>query len=1190
MKKVNSYTKRVLAMLLSGLFAVGSVSGTVLASEIQEDMGQTSEYAAEELGDLSLEEVSLEDNNENSDAQEKAISSYTVTLDANGGCFANEWDDSIGDYVEQAEVVARQIPVGGTVTAVPVSMDQDGRTMLFAGWSLERDGELVSTGEYVPVESCSLYAVWQENEISNKPEEDAWVDAVEIVDESTVPMDTTQDPEVVEEGEDAVPEEKNVDEGTDSNSFIVPETEEELGIIPNQEDVFSNENEEETNMDSFDAIVAEEEADYTSIDSIDSEEEVISEDALKGIVDSGTCGENLIWELDEEGTLIISGEGEMDDYNPFKAPWGDTIEKLIINDGVTRIGKSAFGYCESLNSVTIPDSVTSIGSLAFEYCTSLTNIMIPNKVKHIANYAFEGCKNLTNVSIAVGVTSIGEGVFSNCYNLSDIIIPSSITNIGPYAFSSCSSLVNITIPSSVTYIGDSAFQSCRNLTSVELPDTITSIESSTFSGCNSLTSVELPDTITRIERCTFSGCSSLSSIIIPDSVTSIKDSAFSRCTSLTSIAIPERVTEINADTFYGCTNLRSVFIPFTVERIDQSNFLYYNERTGEEEAVPGLTISGYSGTEAQRYADQYNIPFDSLSIPISGASITVPDQIYSGNYHEPKVTVNLNGTQLTEYTDYTVTFRNNINAGTATVTITGKYKYEGTEEAVFTIEKASQPLSANNIFLGYPYSEEIYVYGNEGSLTYESSNSEVATVDSSGIVTAKGVGTATITIKASETDNYKLTTKTITVTVPKWDQPFIATDLYLTYPNSGKITVFDNEGALTYKSSNIDVATVDSYGRVTAKGAGAAKITITAAATSNCNETTKQIIVIVSKGTQSITTSNMSLTFPNTGKVIASGNKGTLSYKSSNTAVATVDPTGKVTTKGAGTAKITITAAETDNYNVATKIITVTVAKAAQSITAKAAASSVAVGKTTTISITGNKGSKSFKSSDTTIATVDKSTGKVTAKKVGTVKITATTAATANYNAASKTVTIKVVPAATASLTAANQATDIKLTWKKVTGANGYKVYRGSTLIKTITSGNTVTFADTKANTNGTKYTYKVVAKAATGDSTLSKSVAVYRVTRATVSSVTNSAASKMTVKWGKNVKATGYQIQYSTDKSFKTGNKAVTVAGASAVSKVIGSLAKSKTYYVRIRTYKTVGSAKYWSVWSAAKSVKISK
>jgi len=344
------------------------------------------------------------------------------------------------------------------------------------------------------------------------------------------------------------------------------------------------------------------------------------------------------------------------------------------------------------------------------------------------------------------------------------------------------------------------------------------------------------------------------------------------------------------------------------------------------------------------------------------------------------------------------------------------------------------------------------------------------------------------------------------------------------------------------------------------------------------------------KGAQPIAASNLSLTYLKTGTVAVSGNKGKLTYKSSNTAVATVDSAGKVTAKGAGTAKITITATATSNYNAAKKTITVTVAKAPQSITAKAAASPIAVGKTTTVSITGNKGTKSFKSSDTTIATVS-SSGKVTAKKVGKVTITATSAATSNYKAASKTVTIKVVPAATASLTAENQATGIKLTWKKVAGANAYFIYRGSTQIAAIKNGSTVTYTDKKANTNGTKYTYKIIASASvTGRSTLSKSVTTYCVTRPAISTLTNSASKKMTVKWGKNAKATGYQIQYCPDKTFKTGNKSVSITSASTVSKVIGSLAKGKTYYVRIRTFKTVGSTKYFSAWGTVKSVKISK
>ena len=81
-----------------------------------------------------------------------------------------------------------------------------------------------------------------------------------------------------------------------------------------------------------------------------------------------------------------------------------------------------------------------------------------------------------------------------------------------------------------------------------------------------------------------------------------------------------------------------------------------------------------------------------------------------------------------------------------------------------------------------------------------------------------------------------------------------------------------------------------------------------------------------------------------------------------------------------------------------------------------------------------------------------------------------------------------------------------------------------------------------------------------------------------------------MTVTWEKNAKATGYQIQYSTSKTFASGKKSMTVTKAAAVSKVIGSLTKDKTYYVRIRTYKTAGETEYWSAWSTAKSVKISK
>ena len=267
--------------------------------------------------------------------------------------------------------------------------------------------------------------------------------------------------------------------------------------------------------------------------------------------------------------------------------------------------------------------------------------------------------------------------------------------------------------------------------------------------------------------------------------------------------------------------------------------------------------------------------------------------------------------------------------------------------------------------------------------------------------------------------------------------------------------------------------------------------------------------------------------------------------------------------------------------------------KADQNLTASVAAAKgiVSVGKTTTINVEGvmEDAELTFTPAKEGIITVDKN-GKVTAKKVGSVQVVVSAAETDNYKAASTTVKVYVVPGATTSVTASNLATGMKVNWKKVTGATGYKVYRNGTLIATIKSGDTVTYTDKEANTNGTKYTFKVVATASTGTSKLSKSLVTYRVSRPAISALTNSSAKTMKVTWGKNSKATGYEIMYSTSKSFASGNKTVTVGSASTVSRGIGGLTKGKTYYVKMRTYKTVSGKKYYSAWSVVKTVKITK
>ena len=151
------------------------------------------------------------------------------------------------------------------------------------------------------------------------------------------------------------------------------------------------------------------------------------------IIASGTCGENLTWTLDDEGTLTISGSGAMPDYNKTDntAPWysyRDSIKKVVVENGVTNIGSYAFFYCTSLASVDFGENsqLTSIDSDAFRYCTSLTSVVIPNSVTSIGERAFNGCRGLTSVVIPNSVTSIGDEAFDNCSSLKIVINLSSL--------------------------------------------------------------------------------------------------------------------------------------------------------------------------------------------------------------------------------------------------------------------------------------------------------------------------------------------------------------------------------------------------------------------------------------------------------------------------------------------------------------------------------------------------------------------------------------------------------------------------------------------------------------------------------------------------------------------------------------------------------------------------------------------
>lgn len=298
-----------------------------------------------------------------------------------------------------------------------------------------------------------------------------------------------------------------------------------------------------------------------------------------------------------------------------------------------------------------------------------------------------------------------------------------------------------------------------------------------------------------------------------------------------------------------------------------------------------------------------------------------------------------------------------------------------------------------------------------------------------------------------------------------------------------------------------------------------------------------------------------------------------------------------------GIATILVEAEETDEYKAASVRVNVQVVKQQQPVSIGIPKTKVAIGDTVQLKAYGAQGKVSYTvSPNTTYATVsriDLVTAKVTAKKAGTVSIIVRVPETDQYEAYSETVKITIVPAATSSLTAVNLATGIKLTWKAVAGASGYRVYRNNSLIATLAGSTKVTYTDKKGNTNGSKYVYKVVAYRNVNNvkvaSTKSKSVAIYRVARPAITSLKNSSSKKMTVKWGKNAKATGYEIQYCLKSSFASGRKTVTISKNSTIATTIKNLLKGKIYYVRVRAFKTVSGKKYYSAWSVTRKLKIS-
>ena len=788
------------------------------------------------------------------------------------------------------------------------------------------------------------------------------------------------------------------------------------------------------------AVPTETEEATTEIEVTETEEEAITGDADK-TADA---------KADKNGFIIEDGV-----LTGYTGPGGD----IVIPKGVTSIGDDAFYDCDSITSVSIPKSVTSIGECAFAW-SSLKSIELSKGVTSIGNAAFAGCTNLSSITLPDGITDIEERAFAECSSLKSVVLSNGVKTIKESTFLKCSSLTSISIPKSVTSIGWDTFSYCSSLTDINIPDGITSIEDLAFYGCSKLQAIRIPKSVTSIGDSAFAK-SGLKNVVIPASVTDFGDDIFSDCNELQYVTFSNGITKVltkDGRWFSGCKKLKKITIPKSLGNIDFGSIcrecysLEMIEIDSDNQAY--LAIDGIvydkSRTKVlycpQGFKGELIIPDGITSIEVDAflgcsklEAISIPESVTTIESHAFE------------------------NSGLKSVVIPG---------SVETIEYCAFAHSGlkSVVIPGSVKTIEESVFGGCTELKKVIIKDGVETIGRLAFEFCTGLTDITIPSSVTEIVDYSTAVGNLRY------EPFAGC-------NKNNITIHCEKGSYVYGYA---------YGQ-----GYKIKTDITG---------TNQIIIA----------SNFTKTYGDAAfsiDAVTSGD-GKLSYVSDNESVAKVDAKGKVTLTGVGTAHITITASETKNYSAAKKVITITVKKKdsagntdknSKLITAKNITKTYGC-KAFSLGAKSKSGGKlTYSVADKKVATVDKK-GKVTVKGYGQTKITITSAAKGKYPKAKKTITLTVKPVKTR------------------------------------------------------------------------------------IASVKSTKSKNMVVKWKKDTKATGYVIQYSTDKKFKKGVKTVTITKNKTTSKTIGKLKGGKNYYVRVCTYKKSNGKQIKGSYSAVKSIKVKK
>ena len=532
-------------------------------------------------------------------------------------------------------------------------------------------------------------------------------------------------------------------------------------------------------------------------------------------------------------------------YASYHGPFGacSGLKKIIFEEGTKEISNNLFRGCTGLEEISIPASVIKIERYTFADCTNLKNVYFSNGVKNVENNAFTNCTSLTKVNIPDTVDSIGNSAFSGCTNLIEVHLPDKLKETASDTFSGCKKLTTINFPSTLTTIGNSAFSGCESLPEAILPSGVEKIESNAFKNCKAMKKAVVPDTVSSIGSSAFYGCETLTDITLGSKLKKIESQTFYGCTVLPSIVIPYNVTTIGDSAFVNCTKLTQITVPRNTTSIASNAFSYPKK----------MTMYGPSDCYAQTYASGKGIKYVTQDIHATSVSLDITEKT-AERYDDFQLTATIAPLNFTDAVVWTSS-----NEEVAAVSDTGYVEICGVGTAVITVTagnvKAACKITVPQLIdwiefdedeielkAGETYQLKPYISPSDATnkkLKYTSSDTKVAEVSASGLVTAKSEGEAKIRAAATDgSDEYAVCYVTVT---GKAKVTGITLDRTSAEVKRGEkltlnVTVspsYASNKKVVWKSANTKIATVDANGSVTAKAPGRTKITVTSSENSS---------------------------------------------------------------------------------------------------------------------------------------------------------------------------------------------------------------------------------------------------------------------------------------------------------------------------------------------------------------------